>query len=282
MGVRLLYLMTAGRLLLPLEAILKELNRKEHIKMNEIINIQGIECYEKDGTAYLKLDTVARGLGFIQTQNKNGSEYTSVRWERVEQYLGEMGFPHLWGKDDFIPENVFYRLAMKAKNETAERFQAFIADEIIPSIRRHGAYMTPETLEAAILNPDTLIKLCTALKEEQDKRKALEAANSALTADNAVMKPKADYFDELVDRNLLTNFRETAKQLGIKEKEFIRFLMEKKYLYRDKRGKLMSYAEKNDGLFEVKECFNEKTQWSGTQTLITPKGRETFRLLYMG
>ena len=80
--------------------------------MNEIINIQGIECYEKDGTAYLKLDTVARGLGFIQTQNKNGSEYTSVRWERVEQYLGEMGFPHLWGKDDFIPENVFYRLAI--------------------------------------------------------------------------------------------------------------------------------------------------------------------------
>ena len=250
--------------------------------MNEIINIQGIECYEKDGTAYLKLDTVARGLGFIQTQNKNGSEYTSVRWERVEQYLGEMGFPHLWGKDDFIPENVFYRLAMKAKNETAERFQAFIADEVIPSIRKHGAYMTPETLEAAILNPDTLIKLCTALKEEQDKRKVLEATNSALAVDNAVMKPKADYFDELVDRNLLTNFRETAKQLGIKEKEFIRFLMEKKYLYRDKRGKLMPYAEKNNGLFEIKECFNEKTQWSGTQTLITPKGRETFRLLYVG
>ena len=250
--------------------------------MNEIINIQGIECYEKDGTAYLKLDTVARGLGFVQTQNKNGSEYTSVRWERVEQYLGEMGFPHKWGKDDFIPENVFYRLAMKAKNETAERFQAFIADEIIPSIRKHGAYMTPETLEAAILNPNTLIKLCTTLKEEQDKRKALEAANSALTTDNAVMKPKADYFDELVDRNLLTNFRETAKQLGIKEKEFIRFLMEKKYLYRDKRGKLMPYAEKNNGLFEIKECFNEKTQWSGAQTLITPKGRETFRLLYVG
>ena len=250
--------------------------------MNEIINIQGIECYEKDGTAYLKLDTVARGLGFVQTQNKNGTEYTSIRWETVFRYLEDIGFPNKLGKDDFIPENVFYRLAMKAKNETAERFQAFIADEVIPSIRRHGVYMTPETLEAAILNPDTLIKLCTALKEEQDKRKALEAANSALTMDNAVMKPKADYFDELVDRNLLTNFRETAKQLGIKEKEFIRFLIEKKYLYRDKRGKLMPYAEKNNGLFEIKECFNEKTQWSGTQTLITPKGRETFRLLYVG
>ena len=250
--------------------------------MNEIINIQGIECYEKDGTAYLKLDTVARGLGFIQTQNKNGTEYTSIRWETVFRYLEDIGFPNKLGKDGFIPENVFYRLAMKAKNETAERFQAFIADEVIPSIRRHGVYMTPETLEAAILNPDTLIKLCTALKEEQDKRKALEAANSTSTVDNAVMKPKADYFDELVDRNLLTNFRETAKQLGIKEKEFIRFLMEKKYLYRDKRGKLMPYAEKNNGLFEIKECFNEKTLWSGTQTLITPKGRETFRLLYVG
>ena len=246
--------------------------------MNEIINIQGIECYEKDGTAYLKLDTVARGLGFTQIA-ASGNEV--VRWERVRKYLSEFGIPTC-GDADFIPENVFYRLAMKAKNETAERFQAFIADEVIPSIRKHGAYMTPETLEAAILNPDTLIKLCTALKEEQDKRKALEAANTALTVDNAVMKLKADYFDELVDRNLLTNFRETAKQLGIKEKEFIRFLMEKKYLYRDKRGKLMPYAEKNSGLFEIKECFNEKTLWSGTQTLITPKGRETFRLLYVG
>ena len=224
--------------------------------MNEIINIQGIECYEKDGTAYLKLDTVARGLGFTQIA-ASGNEV--VRGERVRKYLSEFGIPTC-GDADFIPENVFYRLAMKAKNETAERFQAFIADEVIPSIRKHGAYMTPETLEAAILNPDTLIKLCTALKEEQDKRKALEAANTALTVDNAVMKLKADYFDELVDR----------------------FLLEKKYLYRDKRGKLMPYAEKNSGLFEIKECFNEKTLWSGTQTLITPKGRETFRLLYVG
>lgn len=60
------------------------------------------------------------------------------------------------------------------------------------------------------------------------------------------------------------------------------FLLEKKYIYRDKKGKIMPYADKNDGLFTIKECFNEKTQWSGTQTLITPKGRETFRLLCQG
>jgi phage antirepressor YoqD-like protein len=141
--------------------------------------------------------------------------------------------------------------------------------------------MTPETLEAAILNPDTMIKLCTALKDERDRRKTLEVANSALTVDNQIMKPKADYFDELVERNTLTNFRETAKQLGIPPKKFVDFLLEHKYVYRDKRGKLLPYQDKNNGLFEVKECFNDKTKWSGTQTLVTPKGRETFRLLYL-
>lgn len=115
--------------------------------MNEIMSINGMECYEQDGTAYLKLETVARGLGFTQTQNKNGTEYISVRWERVEGYLEEFGFPHKWGKDDFIPENIFYRLAMKAKNETAERFQALVADEIIPSIRKTGGYHVSERPE---------------------------------------------------------------------------------------------------------------------------------------
>ena len=138
--------------------------------MNEIMNISGIECFEKNGVAYLKLETVARGLGFTQIA-KSGNEV--VRWERVHKYLEELSVPTC-GDDGFIPENVFYRLAMKAKNEAAETFQAKIADEVIPSIRKHGAYMTPETLEAAILNPDTMIKLCTALKDEQEKRKALE------------------------------------------------------------------------------------------------------------
>ena len=116
--------------------------------MNElqILNIDGVECYEKDGTAYLKLETVARGLGV--TQKKNGIEY--VRWETVLNYIREIGFPNKLGKDDFVPENVFYRLAMKAKNEVAEKFQAKVADEIIPSIRRTGSYgfepMSPEEM----------------------------------------------------------------------------------------------------------------------------------------
>lgn len=246
--------------------------------MNEIMTIGGVSCYEKDGTAYLNLEAVAKGLGFTRIA-ASGNEV--VMWSRVEGYLNDLGV-HTCAHDGFIPENIFYRLAMKAKNETAEKFQALVADEIIPSIRKHGAYMTPETLQEAILNPDYLLRIVTALKDETDKRKALEAANARLTVDNQIMQPKADYFDELVERNTLTNFRETAKMLEITQKKLVSFLLEKKYLYRDKKGKLMPYAEKNNGLFEIKECFNEKTQWSGTQTLVTPKGRETFRLLIIG
>ncbi len=178
-----------------------------------------------------------------------------------------------------INESGLYSLILSSKLPTAKKFKRWVTSEVLPSIRKHGAYMTSATIEQAILNPDTIIKLATALKEEQSKNKQLQAVNSELAVNNQIMKPKADYFDELVDRNLLTNLRETAKQLEIKQKDFINFLLEKKYLYRDKRGKLMPYAKKNNGLFEVKEVYNDKTKWCGTQTLVTPKGRETFRLL---
>lgn len=132
-------------------------------------------------------------------------------------------------------------------------------------------------LEKAWNTPEMVMS--RALKMAESQICKLQAVNSELTVKNQILQPKADFFDELVDRHLLTSFRETAKELNIKEKKFINFLIEKKYLYRDKKGKLMPYSSKNNGLFELKETFNEKTQWSGTQTLITPKGRETFRLL---
>lgn len=124
--------------------------------------------------------------------------------------------------------------------------------------------------------------MARALRYAQQELQQVKALNSELMVDNQIMKPKAEYFDELVERNLLTNFRETAKQMGVPPKRFVDFLLEKKYVYRDKRGKLLPREDKNNGLFEVKECFNEKTQWSGTQTLVTPKGRETFRMLLCG
>ena len=111
----------------------------------------------------------------------------------------------------------------------------------------------------------------------------LKAANAELTVQNAIMQPKADYFDELVDRNLLTCFRDTAKLLHVGQNTFIRYLLDHKYLYRNQSGKLMAYQKHiDDGLFELKEQFNQKTEWKGTQPLVTPKGRETFRLLLEG
>lgn len=111
-------------------------------KADKIENICGVECYEENGTAYLKLESVARGLGF--TDNKSGVEY--VRWQRVDKYLEELNFATCGERPEFIPENIFYRLAMKAKNETAEKFQALVADEIIPTIRKTGGYVNNDEL----------------------------------------------------------------------------------------------------------------------------------------
>ena len=217
--------------------------------MNDIMNISGIECFEKNGVAYLKLETVARGLGFTQTA-KSGNEV--VRWERVHKYLEELSVPTC-GDDGFIPENVFYRLAMKAKNEAAEHFQAKIADEVIPSIRKHGAYMTPETLEAAILNPDTMIRLCTALKDEQDKRKALEVKMEE-------QKPKV-LFAESVEAAktsiLIGELAKLLKQNGINigQNRLFQWLRQNGYLIRRQGSdyNMPTQRAMEMGLFEIKE-----------------------------
>lgn len=142
-------------------------------KLN-IENICGVDCYEKDGTAYLKLETVARGLGFTQIA-ASGNEV--VRWERVKKYLSELGIPTSGDGvklPEFIPENIFYRLAMKAKNATAEMFQAKVADEIIPSIRKHGIYATDHVIDKILENPDFGIELLTKLKEERAEKERLQ------------------------------------------------------------------------------------------------------------
>ena len=124
--------------------------------------------------------------------------------------------------------------------------------------------------------------LLVAQKTLEARTKRLEelaAANKQLESENAEMSGKAQYFDAEIDRNLLTNFRTFASELHIKQTVLVQFLLDKKYLYRDTQGKLKAYAERNDGLFEIKEFVNRGNGHAGTQTLITPKGRETFRLL---
>ena len=136
------------------------------------------------------------------------------------------------------------------------------------------------SVEEAWNSPEIVMQ--RALSIANERVKALQLSVSQLTVDNHIMQPKAEYFDELVDRRLLTNFRDTAKELHIGQKEFIQFLLDHKYVYRDRKSKLkpyMPYVE--DGLFELKEFTNTKTGFTDTQTFITPKGKETFRLFFI-
>lgn len=149
-----------------------------------ILTVCGVRGYEQDRVAYLHIEDAARGLGFIQTQNKNGVEYTSIRWDRVEQYLADFGFPPQVGEkenphDYYIPENIFYRLCMKARNETAEAFQAKVADEIIPSIRKTGKY----ELNSGNDLPKTYLEALKALVSKEEERIALEEEKKILEAE---------------------------------------------------------------------------------------------------
>lgn len=248
--------------------------------MNEIqvFNFKGndIRTVKVEGETWWVLKDVCDVLGLTSPHK------VAERLDTDEK--GRSLIPTLGGEQEvaIINESGLYNVILRSDKPEAREFKRWVTHEVLPTIRKTGAYMTPETIEKVLADPDTIIKLATEIKTLRAETEKQKALNAELTVQNQLMAPKADYFDQLVERNLLTNFRETAKELEIREKDFISFLIEKKYIYRDKRGKLLPTAEKNYGLFEVKECYNEKTQWSGTQTLITPRGRETFRLLCKG
>lgn len=228
-----------------------------------------VRTLEENGTVLFCGSDVAVALGYAKPRNAIGTHCKGALKRGILTAGGNQEMT-------FIPEGDVYRLIARSKLPGAEQFERWVFDEVLPSIRKNGGYIAgQESMTAEELMAKALLVAKKTIEEK-------EAELSRKQVENAIMAPKADYFDELVERNTLTNFRETAKQLGVKQKAFISFLMERKFIYRDKRGKLLPYADKNDGLFEVKECFNNATQWAGTQTLVTPKGRETFRLLCQG
>ena len=143
----------------------------------------------KDDSIMFDAEQAATGLGLTKTVKGN----LYVRWERVNEYLKLSTSGQQLKRGDFITEPQFYKLAIKANNETAEKFQDWVTSEVLPSIRKHGAYMTSDTIEKALLNPDTIIKIATQLKNEQEK-------NKALTDENAKMKPKALYTDKILSK----------------------------------------------------------------------------------
>ncbi len=205
------------------------------MKELQIVNIKGIDCYEQDGTVYLRLEAVARGLDITKTDKKNGVEYKRMNRQGIQKWLYSFGILNSENDElpDFIPENIFYRLAMKARNETAEKFQAMVADEIIPSIRRHGAYMTEDTLRKALNSPDFLIRLATKLKDEQERNRALEGKveeleSSVRTMDRVIgeLAPKANYVDIILKNSSTVLITQIAQDYGMSAKALNRKLAE--------------------------------------------------------
>lgn len=235
-----------------------------------------VRTVEENGAVLFCGSDIAKALGYAKPQNALNAHCRGALKRGIGVQTGTKadGTPAMQEVEMlFITEGDIYRLAARSKLPGAEAFERWIFDEVIPSVRKNGGYlMGQDTMSADEL-------MARALMVAQKTLADREARISVLTVQNAILAPKAEYFDELVERNTLTNFRETAKELGIAPKKFVQFLLDRKYIYRDQKGKLLPYEGKNDGLFEVKETYNEKTKWSGTQTLVTPKGRETFRLL---
>ena len=184
----------------------------------------GVRGYEEDGVAYLHIEDSARGLGFERTESKNGIEYTSIRWATVEGYLQDFGFRQQVGEngkphDYYIPENIFYRLCMKAKNEVAEKFQAKVADEIIPSIRKTGSYSIRKPDSYMIENPIERAKRW--IEETEAWQNALSAEETAHNETKALLaeeKEKVETLNEAVDNLVRTkswiNDKKVASAMG--------------------------------------------------------------------
>ena len=168
----------------------------------------------------------------------------------------------------FIPEGDVYRLIVHSKLPSAERFERWVFDEVLPSIRQHGAYITRDKLWEVATSPEALLKLCTDLLAEREK-------NAALREDNARLQSKAVYYDLFIDLHHSTNLRTTAKELEVPERRFVRFLLERRFVYRTPSGCVLPYAKSaNDGLFCVRDYY--RNGHTGSYTLVTPKGKLHF------
>lgn len=161
---------------------------------------------------------------------------------------------------NFVNEDGLYDVILDSRKSEAKKFRKWITSEVLPSIRKTGSYSVKPKLPS----------YAEALRQLADKVEE----NERLQIENKDMKPKAEYFDEIVDRNGLTNFRDTAKLLGVSEKALIFLLIDKKYIYRDQKGKLKPIAKYVGNYLELKEWA--KGEKAGTQTLVTAKGRDHF------
>ena len=164
-----------------------------------------VRTVEMGGEPWFVLKDVCNILGISKYRD------TAARLDADER--GSVEVDTLGGTQQVIAvnESGLYHVILRSDKPEAAPFRKWVTSEVLPSIRKHGAYMTPETLQAAILNPDTMIQLCQQLKAEQDK-------NKALSEENAKLAPKGLFADavSVSDRCILVSeLAKLLKQNGI-------------------------------------------------------------------
>ncbi|TNU79787.1 phage antirepressor KilAC domain-containing protein [Lactococcus lactis] len=189
--------------------------------MNELQNftngIFNLDIKVEGEEVLFRAEQVAKSLGFTQTKNRK--EY--IRWETISKYLSQQV-----GKLDFISEPMVYKLAFKANNAVSEKFTDWLAVEVLPTIRKHGAYMTDAKLEEVLLNPDTLISLATQLKEERQARLGLEKENNQLNLELAAATEKTTYLDLILESPDDILITQIVQDYGFSAVKFNRILNE--------------------------------------------------------
>lgn len=211
---------------------------------------------------------VADALGYSDT-----AQAVRDHVEDEDKGVVEMTTPGGVQKMVSINESGFYSLVLSSRISTAKMFKRWVTSEVLPSIRKTGGYIaTSDDMTDEEIMAKALMVAQTTIEKRNERIKQLE---NKVRLDS----PKVGYFDALIDRGLNVCFRDAAKEIGVKQKVFISYLLENKYVYRNKAGKLRPHADYDNDLFVVKDTKSDSNGWAGVQTLITPKGKETFRVL---
>ena len=227
----------------------------------------------------------------LQPQTINGNTVETVSARELHEFLGNGDMFANWIKHrvekyGFVENQDFvsFLVATKKPNGGRPSQEYFITLDMAKQLamvenNEKGTQVRKYFIECEKKLKETItqkpipLTFAEALRAYADEVEAHERTQQQL----AIAEPKAQYFDKLVERNLLTNFTTTAKEFGVKRKDFIAYLLDNGYIYRDQHDNLLPHAVHTPHLFEIKEYC--KDHHSGTQTLITPKGRETLRLL---
>lgn len=171
-----------------------------------------------------------------------------------------------------INEYGLYALVLSSRKPEAKAFKRWITHEVIPLIRRTGGYMTEPLLQRIQKDPAVIYEFADALVAEKKR-------STALAAELALVKPKADYFDAFISPDDCTNIRTTAKEMKIPERQFVKFLLKEKFLFRSPNGTLLPYNKpSNEGLFIVRDYYIHR--YFASQTFFTPLGKDTIRVKY--